>query len=74
MYNNSYLAATTFGDGKHMELVEKWKVQNNKSNDMEENLSNFMKEIYEIYEEGMNFLEILKTMISPEGRRGVEET
>ena len=43
MYNNSFLAATIYGDGKHMELVEKWKVQNNKSNDTEENLSNFMK-------------------------------
>ena len=46
---------------------KKCKEQNHKSNTLEEDLSNFMKEIYQIAEEGTNIFDILNTMISPEG-------
>ena len=40
----------------------KWKEENNNSNILEEDLSDFMKEIYQIAEEGINILDILNTM------------
>ena len=68
-------AVTICADGQHMGLVEKvlynnfikWKEQNDNSNTLEDDLSTFMKEIYQITEEGTNILDILNTMISPEG-------
>jgi hypothetical protein len=70
-------AVTICAGGRHMGLVEKvlynnflkWNIsqtQENRSNLVEEQVSAFMKDVFEIEDKGINIMDILDTMIAPE--------